>query len=72
MKQQHGFTLIEFWIVVLWGVGGWGYILNILKIAAASQNFLSSIDVFLMLRIIGIFAPPLGAVLGYVETGGTR
>ena len=72
MKPQHGFTLIELLVVVLGILGICGYILNILKIAAASQNFLSSIDVFLMLRILGIFAPPLGAILGYVETRGTR
>lgn len=40
----------------------WGWILNILAIAATAD----AITGLLILRVVGIFMAPLGGVLGYI------
>jgi hypothetical protein len=60
--KQKGFTLSELlWLIVIL-VGGFGWLYNIVKIVAAIADPLS---LLLFLRVIGIFFPPLGAILGY-------
>lgn len=51
--------------VALWllGIGGW--VANIFKLVADFTT-LGAIDGVEILRIIGIFLAPLGAVMGYV------
>jgi len=66
-KFQKGFTLIEFIIVIIIiiiGIGGLtGYVLNIVEILEIIHL---PIDKMLVFRCIGVFVPPLGAILGYV------
>jgi len=63
MKNQKGFTLFEVMAVlfIIAAIGGW--ITNIVVIAHSDFNH---IDGMLVIRVIGIFLAPLGAVLGYV------
>lgn len=49
-------------IVLIWIVGVIGWIMNIMTIAGSSFDVLSGM---LILRVIGIFVAPLGAVLGF-------
>lgn len=65
--KQSGFTVIEaiFALIVLTvGIGGAvGWVKNIIKIAGSSFQPLLPLVV---IRIIGVFIVPLGAVLGYI------
>lgn len=58
MKAAAIFALV---VVVVAAIGGW--IANIVQLFHASFDPLTGLVV---LRVIGIFIPPLGAVLGYV------
>jgi len=62
MKNQKGFTIIELlvFLIIPFLAFGWGW--NIVKIAGSSFNDVTGM---LVLRIIGVFMAPLGAVLGY-------
>lgn len=62
MKNQKGFTLFALlWaIVVFAGVIGW--VMNIIDIVHAVSDPITGMFV---LRCVGIFVAPLGAVLGY-------
>ncbi len=62
MKKQNGFTEVTlvFAIIGLLGVGGW--IANIVKIIGSDFAHITTI---LILRFIGIFLAPLGAILGF-------
>jgi prepilin-type N-terminal cleavage/methylation domain-containing protein len=62
MKAQKGFTLTEAIVVLVILVGGWGWIWNIVKLI--SMN-LDPITGLLIVRAIGIFVPPVGAIVGY-------
>lgn len=63
MKTLRGFTVVElvFAVIALLGAGGW--IWNIVKIAGSD---FASITGMLVLRVIGIFVAPLGAILGFL------
>lgn len=63
MKKQSGFTVIEliFVIIIFAGIGGW--IGNIVKLTSASFDPLTGLVV---LRAIGVFIAPLGAVMGFI------
>lgn len=63
MKNQHGHTLVEllFVLVSIVGLGGW--VNNILILV---DSTLTSLTIMIVLRIVGIFVFPLGAVLGFV------
>ena len=62
-NSQRGFTLFELVLVVLVlaGVGGW--VANIVKLIGMD---LGGITGMLIARAVGIFVPPLGAVLGFL------
>ena len=65
MKKQAGYTAAELLVVLigmacLVGLGGW--IANIVKLATAGLDPLTGMVV---LRAVGIFLAPLGAVLGF-------
>lgn len=65
-KLQLGFTLVEgfglVWLVViLAGIGGW--IANIVKLVG--MDF-ASVTGLMVVRAIGIFLAPLGAVMGFL------
>lgn len=53
-----GFIVIGLWIAAIVG-----WVMNIITIAHANFSDLTGI---LILRIVGIFVAPLGAVLGYI------
>jgi hypothetical protein len=62
MKRQNLFTWLGaiYLIVGLAGVVGW--VMNIVDIANSDFD---NITGMLVIRVIGVFVPPLGAVLGY-------
>ncbi len=63
MKTQSGYTAVEVAILLIFLLGAPGWIWNIVKIA---HTCCTPIDGMLVLRIIGIFVAPLGAVIGYI------
>ena len=67
MKSQRGFTLIEasivLFIIPLAAAGMWGWVWNIIKIVGSDFG---SITGLLVMRVIGVFLAPLGAVLGFL------
>ena len=56
-------NLFELTVVIIWLVGAIGWIANIYKLANSSFDVLTGM---LVLRIVGIFLAPLGAILGYL------
>ena len=66
MKYQKGYTSVEIVFAVLFVVGLIGWILNICKLVAASGTEISDMTIMIVLRAIGVFAAPLGAVLGFL------
>jgi hypothetical protein len=50
-------------IISIWLAGVIGWILNIVTLAQSSFDVLTGM---LVLRVVGIFVAPLGAVLGYI------
>ena len=62
-SKQKGFTMIQLMIVGIWlaVVGGW--IANIVKLIGLSFDPLT---LELILRLVGIFVFPLGAVMGFL------
>jgi len=60
--KMKGYTLAEFLITILAmaGIGGW--IANIVKLVDMLDG---DVTAMFIARIVGIFAAPLGAVLGY-------
>jgi hypothetical protein len=62
--KHLGFAGVIFlvWLLVV-VFGGYGWVMNIVEIVNADFNH---IDGVLVVRIVGIFLAPLGAVLGYL------
>lgn len=62
MLKQKGFTAFElfFFLVVIAGVVGW--IANIVKLIGLVGG---DITTMFVLRVVGIFAAPFGAILGF-------
>lgn len=46
------------------GVVGW--VMNIISLFTSADVSLASLTLMTVLRIVGIFVPPLGAVLGWI------
>ena len=63
MKNQKGFTTNElvFAVIGLLTIGGW--VANIVKLAGSTFDVITGM---LVLRVVGIFIPPLGAVMGFL------
>lgn len=53
---------ITFSMFALWCAGIVGWVLNIIQLFSTSFDPLTAVAV---LRVIGVFFPPLGAVMGY-------
>jgi hypothetical protein len=49
--------------VIVWFAGLVGWILNIIEIIS---NFSTLLNGLMVMRIIGVFMAPLGAILGYI------
>ena len=62
MKKQFGFTSTE----MIMAIGAWvmlaGWVWNIAKLASICCEISGS----LVLRAVGVFVPPLGAVIGFL------
>ncbi len=56
-----GFLAIA--LILLWIAAGLGWILNIVKIFGAAAE---PITAFFIIRVVGVLAAPVGAVLGYL------
>ena len=65
--KQMGYTIIELLIGMFFFViipaAAWGWVWNIVKLVGMT---LDPITGMLIVRVIGIFIPPLGAVVGYL------
>ena len=63
MKKQRGFTTIELgvFVLILALIGGW--IANVVKLVGMLGG---DITAMFVARVVGVFAAPLGAVLGFV------
>jgi prepilin-type N-terminal cleavage/methylation domain-containing protein len=62
VKKQFGFTVIELVVAVIVLAGAGGYIANIVKLVGLLDG---SVTAWLVARAVGIFAFPLGAILGF-------
>lgn len=63
MKSQRGYTLFEviFIAVMLAAVGGW--IANVVKFVGICCQ---TLDAWFVMRLVGIFVPPFGAIIGWL------
>lgn len=62
MAKQGGFTALEALVLFLIVAGFGGWIANIVKFVGMLGG---EVTAMFIARIVGIFAAPLGAVLGY-------
>ena len=64
---QKGYTLVELlvggFIFIVLPLAVWGWVWNIVKLIGMG---LDPITGLLIVRVIGIFVPPLGAVVGFI------
>lgn len=62
-NKQLGFTAFELIVaaLVLAGIGGW--VANIVKLIGMIDGVVTAMFV---IRIVGLFVPPLGAILGFM------
>lgn len=63
MNKQSGFATVHIIILVLGALGIGGWIANIVKLFGSSFDPLTG---EVILRVIGIFAAPLGAIMGFL------
>lgn len=63
MNKQYGYTLAELVVVLISIIGLIGWIWNIVKIAQSSFDVITGL---LIVRCIGVFVAPAGAVLGFL------
>lgn len=61
--KQQGFTLIELMIVPLFLAGAFGWGWNIVKLIDMGFDVINGL---MIVRAVGIFIAPLGAVMGYI------
>jgi competence protein ComGC len=62
-SKQQGFTLFELIFVLLWIAGAYGWVTNIIKLVDTVNDTVTGLFI---VRAIGIFVPPLGAVMGFI------
>lgn len=61
--NNKGFAVYELIFLMVWVLGTVGWIANIVKLIGMD---LEPITMLLILRVIGVIAAPLGAVLGFI------
>jgi len=52
-------------VILAFGAAAVGWIMNLVAVIHAAGATLSHVTVMLVLRIVGIFIAPLGAILGW-------
>lgn len=65
MKKQKGFTVVEMLVtfaVILGIVALIGWVMNIMHVVHANFDHITGL---LLVQVIGIFVPPIGAVAGW-------
>lgn len=62
--MKNGFTTVELLFCVIFILGAGGWIANIYKIFTVGVP-LAEFGIMEVMRIVGVFLVPLGAVLGY-------
>ena len=62
-KKQRGFALAKLAVVLVVGAAFLGWCMNIVKLVGTVDGPVTGMFI---LRCVGIFLAPLGAVLGYV------
>ena len=60
-KRQGGYTAVELLIVILYVAGAVGWIANVVKLIGTIDGGFTGM---VILRIVGVFLFPLGAILG--------
>jgi hypothetical protein len=65
MKQLPGLILVLTFLGLFVG-GIYGWVNNIVILFSGADVSLASVTLMTVLRIVGIFVPPLGAILGWV------
>ena len=67
MRYNKPFTLVELLIALFTFAvtigGSYGWVMNIVKVFGSSFDPIAG---QVVLRVVGIFVPPLGAVMGYL------
>ena len=63
MIKQKGYTSTEAITAIIVIIGMWGWVVNIIKIVGSDFGQLTGM---LVMRCIGVFIAPLGAVLGFM------
>jgi len=67
MFKQKGYTSYELIVVIVFLAAAGGWIANVVKVAGVLMTDDAIVWTgMLVFRIIGIFAAPLGVVLGYI------
>ena len=62
-SKQQGFALFELIFVILWLAGAYGWVYNIIKLVDTMNDIVTGL---VIVRGIGIFVPPLGAIMGFI------
>lgn len=66
-SKQLGFTITELTILIVWILSIVGWVANIVKVVHMGMPVdLAHMSIMFVLRIIGIFIPHLGVVLGFM------
>lgn len=63
MNNQKGFTLINILIVIAYILMLVGWVANIVKLAGSTFDVITGM---IVLRVIGVVVPPVGAVMGFL------
>ena len=64
MHKQRGYTgAMALFIIALWVLGLGGWVANIVKLVGMDFGAITGL---LIVRAIGIFIAPLGAVMGFI------
>lgn len=67
MHKQKGYTSVELIAVIIWLLAFGGWVANVVKVAGILMTNEAVVwSGMLIFRIIGIFAAPIGAILGYI------
>lgn len=61
-NSQRGFTIFELLVVALVFAGFGGWIANVVKFIGMLDG---SVTAMFIARIVGVFVPPFGAILGF-------